>query len=211
MNNQKVYYKTLADKMIYSMTKRGLECYYVSTGIEATEKAVSLIKKDSVISWGGSMTLEQIGLLNTLRASNTYKLLDRSTVAPDQMDSFMAQVFCCDTYLMSSNAITIDGKLINIDGNGNRVASLIFGPKQVIVIVGMNKVVQDETSGINRIHNVAAPPNGIRLGRKTPCTETGSCHNCLSPDCLCSHTVITRRCNKPGRIKVILVGENLGY
>ncbi len=112
---------------------------------------------------------------------------------------------------MSSNAITLDGKLVNIDGNGNRVACLITGPKNVIVIAGMNKIATDEAAAMERVRNMAAPPNAIRLNRKTPCAELGRCANCLVPDCICSSLVITRRSHVPYRLKVILVGEELGY
>ncbi|MEG0590187.1 MAG: lactate utilization protein, partial [Lachnospiraceae bacterium] len=116
-----------------------------------------------------------------------------------------------DYFFMSSNAITIDGELVNIDGNGNRVACLIHGPKHVILIVGMNKVVSDVANGMTRIRNMATPANAARLGTKTPCQKTGCCGNCLSPDCMCCEVVITRKSRHEGRIKVILVGEELGY
>ena len=112
---------------------------------------------------------------------------------------------------MSSNAITLDGELINIDGNGNRVACLVQGPSHVILVVGMNKVVPDVPSGIARIRNMASPANAIRLNRQLPCAMTGTCHDCFSPDCFCNQILITRRSGHPGRIKVFLVEETLGY
>jgi hypothetical protein len=112
---------------------------------------------------------------------------------------------------MSTNAITLDGELVNVDGNGNRVASLIYGPKHVIVITGMNKVVPDVLQGYDRVRNIASPPNTIRLGKNTPCANTGKCGNCLSPDCICSQIVVTRRSREKERIIVILVNENLGF
>ena len=112
---------------------------------------------------------------------------------------------------MSTNAITTDGQLVNIDGTGNRVAALIWGPKQVIVLAGMNKVCPTLEDAYRRVKNIASPPNCIRLNRKTPCAATGICGDCLSPDCICSQTVLTRRSGIPGRIKVILIGEQLGY
>ena len=116
-----------------------------------------------------------------------------------------------DYFLMSSNAVTIDGELINIDGNGNRVACLIHGPEHVILIVGMNKVVTDVESGVARVRNIASPANAARLGTRTPCGAVGHCCNCNSPDCMCCQVVITRHSRHTGRIKVILVGEELGY
>jgi hypothetical protein len=112
---------------------------------------------------------------------------------------------------MSSNAITLDGQLVNIDGSGNRVACLITGPKNVIIIAGMNKVTTDVDNAIERVRNMATPPNTVRLGKKTPCSETGKCANCLVDDCICNQIVITRRSGTQGRIKVILVGEELGF
>ena len=116
-----------------------------------------------------------------------------------------------DYFLMSSNAITLDGELVNIDGHSNRVACLCCGPKNVIVIAGMNKVVSNVEEGVDRVHNFAAPPNTVRLNKNTPCAQTGRCADCYSPDCICSQIVITRRSSIPNRIKVILVGEELGY
>ncbi len=211
MENQKRFYATLAENIISEMAKRNIEGYYVATKEEATQKALSFLKEGMTISWGGSMTLSEIGLLDALKEKNCYNLLDRSQVSPDEVPDLYRKAFFADTYLMSSNAITLKGELVNIDGTGNRVAALIYGPNQVIIIAGMNKVVTDEIAARERIHNIASPINAIRLNKKTPCALTGTCHNCLSPDCICMQTVITRNSRDQGRIKVILVGENLGY
>ena len=112
---------------------------------------------------------------------------------------------------MSTNAITLEGELINIDGRGNRLAFLCFGPQNVLILAGMNKVVTDIDSGFKRVRNIASPPNTVRLNKKTPCAITGKCENCYSPDCICSQFVVTRRSSTPNRIKVILIGEELGY
>ena len=141
-----------------------------------------------------------------------YILYDRSSaVTPEERTAMYGKIVTSDYFFMSSNAITLNGELVNIDGNGNRVACLIAGPKNVIVIAGMNKIVPDVESGIARVRNMAAPPNTVRLGRKTPCAELGRCADCLTPDCICCQTVITRKSSVPNRIKVILVGEELGY
>ena len=166
----------------------------------------------SVISWGGSQTISEIGLISEL-THLPYTLLDRSvaTTADETRDIYL-KAFNADYYLMSANAITLDGELINIDGTGNRAAALIYGPKNVIVIAGMNKIVTDQASGMDRVRNFAAPPNAIRIGHdQTPCSKTGKCHDCLSEQCICCQTVITRFSRIPKRIKVILVGEPLGY
>lgn len=211
MENQKIYYEHLSQTLIKNMQTRGFEAYYVPTKEEATTKVLSLIQKDSSISWGGSMTLETIGLLDALREANTYTLLDRSQVSHEELPHLYRKAFSSDYYLMSSNAITLDGKLVNIDGTGNRTAALIYGPKEVLIIAGMNKVATHEAEALQRVHNVACPQNAIRLNRNTPCAQTGTCHDCLSPDCICSQIVITRNTAIKGRIKVILVGEHLGY
>ena len=127
------------------------------------------------------------------------------------MQVIYRKAFSTDYYLMSSNAITLDGQLVNIDGTGNRVAALTFGPAHVILVVGMNKVTKTVDEALDRVHNVAAPPNAVRLGSDTPCGKTGVCADCLSPECLCAQVLVTRYSRIPGRIHVILVGESLGY
>ena len=157
------------------------------------------------------MTLEELGLIEELKKSD-YTVYDRSLAkTPEERSELYSDVVCCDYYFMSSNAITLDGQLVNIDGFGNRVACLITGPKNVVVIAGMNKVVKDVNSAIDRVHNQAAPPNALRLGLNLPCAKFGRCVDCLDDSCMCCQTVITRKSRIPGRIKVILVGEELGY
>lgn len=189
-----------------------MEGYYCKTSKEAVELACSFLTPDSTVSFGGSMTLAETGLLSLLRERDDIHLLDRSTAqVPEEVQEIYAKTFTADTYFMSTNAITLEGELVNIDGNGNRVAALIWGPKQVIILAGMNKVSSTLEDAYRRVKDIAAPPNCIRLNKKTPCASTGSCGNCYSPDCICSQTVITRRSGTPGRIKVILIGEALGY
>ena len=173
-------------------------------------KALELIPENDVVAWGGSVSIKEIGLLDAVKRRNP--VIDRELAdTPEEKMELMRNSLLCDTFLMSSNAISKDGQLVNIDGNGNRVAAMIFGPKQVVMVVGMNKVEPDLQSAIQRVHAKAAPPNALRLGLKTPCALTGSCADCLSPDCICAHTIITRYNRIKGRIKVILIGENLGY
>ncbi len=163
------------------------------------------------VSWGGSETLKEIGLLDELKNSD-YILYDRHSVnTPEEKVLMYSKIVTSDYFFMSSNAITLDGQLVNIDRNGNRVACLITGPKNVIIIAGMNKIVTDVDAGIERVRNMASPPNAIRAGFKPPCTELGKCTNCLVEDCICCEIVITRKSVITGRIKVILVGEVLGY
>ncbi len=205
------FYETQAATLIKNMEKRGFEGFFVRSGEEAAGKILELIQPGSVIGWGGSVSVEETGIFELLRQGD-YTLLDRRQAStPEEARQLYARTVLADTYLMSTNAITLDGELVNIDGSGNRVACLIHGPGQVIIVAGMNKVCPDKDSAYLRVKNMASPPNCVRLGKKTPCAATGRCGDCYSPDSICSHTVITRRSGIPGRIKVILVGEELGF
>ena len=211
MSIQNDFYQLQAKTIIKNLEKRHMKGFYCASKAEALKLVLSLIPEKSSIAWGGSESIKEIGLIDALYTANTYTLYDRAKVSPDQVDYTLRQAYFADFYLMSSNAITLDGELVNIDGTGNRVSALTFGPKEVIMVVGMNKVTKTLEAAIDRIQNIASPQNALRLNRKTPCGITGVCGNCLSPDCMCMHTVITRNSRVDGRIKVILVGENLGY
>ena len=212
MNPKKQAYESLATSIIEKFNLRGIDGYYADSAEGALEIAQRFFAPGCSISWGGSETLNEIGLIEILKnCDSDFTLYDRATVPLEERDEFYGKVVNCDYYLMSSNAITMDGQLVNIDGSGNRVACLIHGPKNVIVIAGMNKIVTNVDEAINRVHNFAAPPNTVRLGKDTPCAHHGRCGNCLTNDCICSNVVITRRSHIPGRIIVILVGEELGF
>lgn len=208
---KELYYENLADSLIEQFSRRQIEAYYAKDKDEALEKACRFLTPGCSVAWGGSVTLSEVGLIDAIRASDCV-IYDRfAAKTPEERREIFGKIAAADYYFMSSNAITLDGKLVNIDGNGNRVASLIHGPQNVIIIAGMNKVTTDVDAAIARVRNMAAPPNTVRLGLSTPCAETGKCHHCLSKDCICDQIVITRRSFIPGRIKVILVGESLGY
>lgn len=213
MSPKKVYYENLANTLIERFNKRGIEGYYCDNKEEALATAKRFLTPGCSISWDGSETLNEIGLIEYLKSSDSdYIIYDRqSAKTPEESHQLYGKIVTCDFYFMSSNAISLDGQLINIDGRGNRVACLIAGPKNVIVIAGMNKITTDVESGIERVRNMASPPNNIRLKHNTPCAELGRCTNCLVDDCICCQIVITRKSKIPGRIKVILVGEELGY
>ena len=212
MTPKKVYYENLADTIIDRFNKRGIEGYYCENSEEALTTAKRFLTPGCSVSWGGSQTLNEIGLLDSLSSSSDYIIYDRDTAkTPEEKLQMYSKIVTADYYFMSSNAITLDGQLVNIDGLGNRVACLITGPKNVIIIAGMNKIVTDVDTAIDRVRNMATPPNTVRLGKKTPCAETGKCANCLVEDCICNQIVITRRSGIQGRIKVILVGEELGF
>ena len=193
-----------------AMKKRGFEAYYVSTAEEAREKALELIPENSVVSWGGSMTIDEIGLKQAV-IDRGCKVINRDEAeSPEERMELMRKALTCDVFLMSANAISEDGQLVNIDGNGNRVSALCFGPKEVIVAAGMNKVAGNLEEAYARARKFAAPVNAQRFNLATPCGKTGLCADCLSPECICSQMVVTRRASG-GRIKVILVGADLGF
>lgn len=211
MNPKQQYYESIADNLIKKFNLRGIEGYYCADKEEALATVKRFLTPGCSITWGGSETIKQIGLLDEIKDSD-YILYDRLTATTeDEKTAMYSKVVTADYFFTSSNAITLDGELVNVDGNGNRVACLITGPKNVFVIAGMNKLVPDVKSGIQRVFNMAAPPNGIRLNTNTPCADIGRCTNCLVDDCMCCHTVVTRKSRIPNRIKVILVGEELGF
>lgn len=206
-----VFYENQAATIIKNLEKRNMEGNYCPDGASAVQTALSLMPEHSVISWGGSMTLSETGLMEQLQKRD-YTLIDRMTAAtPEERRELYAKATLADYYLMSTNAITLDGQLVNIDGAGNRVACLIHGPENVIILAGMNKVCPDIESAIRRVKNCATPPNTVRLNCKTPCAVTGICGDCLSPETICCQEVITRYSRIKGRIKVILIGEEYGY
>ena len=202
----------LSDKLIKNLQARGFEAYYCGTSAEAVEKALSLISQDDSVSWGGSVTLEDTGLLGRVKQGG-YTVIDRDTAtSPEERAELMRQALTCGTYLTSFNAMSEDGVLFNVDCNGNRVAASDFGPRRVIALVGMNKVCKTAQGAMERARSYAAPINVQRFSlQSTACAKTGSCGNCTSPECICSYIVETRMCKTPGRIKVILIGETQGF
>ncbi len=202
----------LAEKVVKALNSRHFEAYYCPTKEAALEKALSLIPKTDVVAWGGSETIKQIGLWQYV-IDNGYTVINRDLgKTPEERTELMRKALTCDTFLMSSNAVSEDGQLVNVDGNGNRVAALMFGPKQVIVIAGINKVVKSAEDAVVRARTVAAPINVQRYAEnKTPCNITGTCEDCISADCICANVVTTRISRPAKKIKVILVGELMGF
>lgn len=212
MTPKQTYHKIQAETIIKNLERRQITGYYCAQKEEAVKTAMSLLKAGTSVSFGGSMTLVESGAIDALKNRTDIHLIDRSLAnSPEEIKQVYRNSFCADTYFMSSNAITLDGQLVNIDGNGNRVAALIYGPDQVIILAGMNKIVPTVDDAIRRVRNLATPPNCVRLNKQTPCALTGVCADCLSNDCICNQIVITRRSGTSGRIKVILIGEELGY
>jgi L-lactate utilization protein LutB len=205
-------YSKLGPVIVKALKSRSFEAWYFDEPSEASDKIVSLIPKEHTVSWGGSMTMVDLGIQERL-AKEGYNLLDRDKAAtPEERMEIMRKALLCDTFLAGTNAISEDGQLVNIDGYGNRVAAMIFGPKQVIVAAGMNKAAKTLEDALVRARTIAAPANTQRFPNlKTPCNETGTCANCLSADTICSYFVTTRFCKPAGRIKVILIGKELGF
>lgn len=197
--------------MIQGLKNRHMNGYYVHSKQEALDLAFEIMKPGTSVGWGGSDTLNKIGIKEELYKRN-FKVIDRDK-ARDAEEKYKLERDCfyADYYLMSTNAMTEDGILVNMDGHCNRVSCLCFGPKHVIMIVGMNKVTKDIESAISRVRNIAAPINSQRFAGNRPCQVTGSCANCLADGCICDQLVITRNSMEPDRIHVILVDEVLGY
>ena len=206
----KQLYELKGPKVAEALKKRGFEAYYVSDNTQAVEKILQIIPKNHSVSWGGCMTMDALGLKEKF-ISNDYSIIDRDAAqSPDERELLMHKALNCGSFIMSSNAITEDGQLFNIDGKGNRVAALCYGPENVIVIAGMNKVVQDMDAAYSRVRGFAAPANAQRFDLDTPCKKIGECADCLSGSTICAQFVQTRICKPAGRIKVVLIGENLG-
>lgn len=203
-------YDKLGPCVASALQKRHFEAFYCPSADEALQKAIGLIPAGDTVSWGGSMTISQIGLLSYVKEH--FSVIDRDDAkTPSERVEIMRRGLLADTFLMSTNAISEDGQLVNIDGNGNRTAALIYGPKNILIVAGMNKVARDLHAAYDRARHTAAPAVVQRFpSAKTPCNVTGSCADCLTPDSCCAQFVRTRLCRPQGRIKVILVGENLG-
>ncbi len=210
MEHLKKSYALKGETLIKQLKKRGMEGYYCEDKKSALEKIISLIEPKSSVSWGGSQTLNELGIKEHF-ISGDYKVIDRDPCKGSERTLKMREAFFADYYLTSSNAVSLDGMLVNIDGSGNRVAAISFGPSHVIVVVGINKLVKTVHEAIDRIRNFASPPNCIRIGYPTPCSQSGICMDCLGQNSICGQILVTRNARPEGRIKVILVGESLGY
>lgn len=203
--------KNKAIGILKKMEKRNFVGVYVDTKEEALKQLMEWVPKGSSVSMGGSVSLSQIGVTQEF-LNEHYDFIDRNRGNTfEEKRELIAKGMLADTFLTSVNALTQEGELVNIDGVGNRVALMAYGPSQVVVVAGMNKVEKTLEAAIDRARNVAAPANTVRLNLKTPCSSIGICFDCHSEDCICASTVVTRHSKFPERIKVILVGEDLGY
>ena len=203
--------RLLAEKVIRGLESRNMTGYYAETKEEALKKALEIIPEGATIGWGGSVSVNDIGLKDAVIKGNYNALVRENCKTPEEKERLQREVFFADYFLSSSNAVTEDGILVNIDGNANRIAAIAYGPQHVLMIVGMNKVAKDLDSALSRARNVAAPINAQRFPLSTPCKKSGACANCKAIDSICCEFLITRFSRHTGRIHVILVGEELGY
>lgn len=203
--------EALGKRVVKALESRNMEAYYAASREEAVKMALSLIAEGSTVTMGGSASVRESGLIEALKVGG-YTFYDRDLAStPEERDRIARMAFECDWYLGSVNAMSEDGVFVNIDGNANRVAAYAFGPKNVLLIVGMNKVVKTEKDAMHRARNEAAPINTQRFGSNTPCVKNGSCFDCKSGDCICCQIMITRFSRIPKRFKIILVDDNLGF
>lgn len=208
---RKEAFAATAKTIIKQLERRNMEGYFCESSQDAVELVKRFVPEGSSIGWGGTVTFEQSGVKAMLQEGD-YRLLDRSTAngSEELRDMYLAHLGA-DCFFMSANAITVKGELVNIDGNSNRLACLLYGPRQVIVLVGMNKVVEDVDAAMKRIQTTACPPNATRLHAGTPCERLGVCGNCHEDGCMCCNIVVTRHNRHAGRIKVVLIAEDLGF
>lgn len=211
MTPLETFYKNQAETIIKKLKNRKMEGFYCATVEEAKEKLKELLGENKkTVAYGGSMTIDENGFKETVTAAGHELIIRENYKTPEEIKECKTKQVNADTFLMSTNAITLDGELINIDGRGNRVSFMIYGPDEVIIIAGMNKVVPNVEDGIRRVRNEATPPNCVRLDCKTPCATNGKCGDCYT-DTICCQVVVTRASRVPNRIKVILIGQTLGY
>ena len=207
---KELYYEKRGNILVKNLKSRHFDAYYCATKEDALKKALELIPEGASVGWGGAMSCQQIGLVDAVN-DGPYRAMDRSKCASmEEREQMMLDHLRSDVYLTGANGMSLDGQMVNIDGTGNRVAAIIYGPKSVLVVAGMNKVMDTLDEAIRRARTVAAPANQQRFQLNNPCTVTGTCADCKSETCICNQIVITRHCRPVGRIKFIIVGEDLG-
>ena len=213
MNKHESQYWDITLKTVSeNLKKRQMVPFIAEDRKEAKKILFSLIQEGNLVAWGGSETISELGIIDEIKENKSLKYIDRlDGKTPDEFNTLCLESLQSDVFLMSSNALTRSGEFVNVDGKGNRVQGLIMGPKSVVIVLGINKIVNDLESAYSRIRNVAASMNAIRLDKKTPCKTTGKCFECLVPECMCANIVLTRFSYVKDRIKVILVKESIGF
>jgi L-lactate utilization protein LutB len=211
-NNLKSIYAHKITKTLANLKKNNIDGHYVEDEEQLVAKLKEILEDNWTVAVGGSMTLFETGIIDYIRGGN-YNFLDRYAegLKPEDIKEVYRKSFFADAYITSTNALLEEGYLYNVDSTGNRVAAMLYGPDNVIVIAGINKLVGTVEQAVERNKNIAAPANCTRLNRRTPCTKTGQCMDCSSVDRICNDYVLIKRQNIPGRIKVIIVGKSLGY
>lgn len=210
-NATKLFYEKRGQILVNNLKAHHFDACYCATKEEALAKALDLIPEGSKVGWGGALSAQQIGLLDAVR-NGAYTVLDRDQAATaEERNAIMRACFDADFFIVGANALSLDGQMVTIDGNGNRAGLIVYGPRHILVIAGMNKVQDTLESAVNRARTIAAPQNAQRFGLPNPCSVTGACGNCHNETCICNQMVITRNSKPAGRIKLIIVGEELGF
>ena len=211
MTPQEQRNERLAKTIIKNLQRRHMEAFYCPTAEDAVRQVSALIDDGSSVTWGGTMTVRDLGIPDVLKNRGTLEVIDRDLAeTAEEKQAAYLRAFSADVYLTSANALSEDGVIVHIDGNGNRVAAITWGPKKVIFVIGLNKVAQTVEAALSRARGTASPINAARFDIKTPCQIDGVCHNCNSPESICNYVHFLRNSPK-GRHVVVLVGENLGY
>ena len=205
------YYEKRGQVLVKNLKSRHFDAYYCPDRVSALEKALELIPQGSSVGWGGALSAQQIGLIDAVKSGN-FAAIDRdAATTPEERTQALKRCLTADVFLCGANALSLDGQMVNIDGTGNRVAAIAYGPDTILVIAGMNKVCDTLDDAVTRARTVAAPMNKQRFPFKTPCEVTGACADCKSEESICNQILITRNCRPAGRIKFVLVGEELGF
>lgn len=209
---RKAYYRLRCEKTAQSLCENRFDAVVVANREEAVSRVLDLVGPDDVVGVPGTVTIRELDLMNRLeQRGNTVVQHWVSGVSSEELRSLRVQQMNSDVLLTGTNAITLDGQLVNIDGTGNRVASMVFGPRKVVIVAGANKIADNLEEALHRAKRIAAPINALRLGTKSPCAKTGYCVDCKSPSTICAVTVVMDRRPSQTEVTVVLIPEDLGY
>lgn len=206
-----MFYEKRGKTLVKNLISRHFDAWYCATKEEALAKALELIPEGATVGWGGATSAQQIGLIDAVD-NGKYNALNRDkTSTPQERTAVMRACFNADWFITGANGLSLDGQMVNIDGVGNRTGMIIYGPTNILVIAGVNKVVDTLEEAVRRTRTVAAPQNAQRFGLSNPCSVTGACGDCKNETCICNQLLITRNSKPAGRIKMIIVGQDLGF